>query len=108
MKKLTLSCLAILSLAVIGGAYHNDIEEDEYLVEEYGDEEFDTDDDYCSYTEETDDYLVQCVEGGKCPREMVERLRREKQKERARLRRLNGEEVDDEEEDTEEDNSYLV
>jgi len=108
MNKWTVSCLTLLSLAVLGGAYTYDTEEVEYLTQEYDEEEFDTDDDYCSYTEEEDDYLVQCVESGKCPREMVERLRREKRKERARLKRLNGEEVDDEDENTDENNSYLV
>jgi len=45
--------------------------------------------------EEEDEYLASCA-GGRCPREMVERLRKEKQQERARLKLLKGE-VDDEE-----------
>lgn len=39
---------------------------------------------------------AQCVEGGKCPREMVERLRKEKQEERKRLKMMQKYEIIDE------------
>jgi len=104
MKKIFICFMTLFALGVVGFISYDYPEEDEYLTLDYN-EEYDTDDDYsyCQYEEE-DEYLVQC-EGGKCPREMVERLRREKRAERARMKSLQdekGEEPDLEEEE------YLV
>lgn len=88
MKKLAFSFLMLAAFSCYSADYE---EEDEYLV--YKDEEYDTDDDYylTKGYEEEDEYLASCA-GGKCPREMVERLRREKQEQRARLGEENYEE----------------
>lgn len=87
MKRIAFSFMTLMAFGMATTAYINQSqgyeEEDEYLV--YEDEEYDTDDEYYlvrGYDEE-DEYLASCA-GGKCPREMIERLRREKQEERAR------------------------
>ena len=109
MKKLAISFLTLCVLGVSGTAYVDQEwpEEDDYLTFEY-DGEYDTDDDYCFYQyEEEDEYLVSC-EGGKCPREMVERLRREKREERARKNGTYYDETDEADETAEQKKQFIV
>lgn len=110
MKKRFFSFL-ILSSFILGGSVNAENKEEGTLLSYFEEEEYDTDDEYyflvnnyerdedeeyLAYNEDEDEYctLASCA-GGKCPREMVERLRKEKQEMRAKRKR-NGQQPYDE------------